>query len=143
VARKTEALAVSIYWQRCAKGRCRSVGPLRLSFGDCASRTRCERDMARFLGRPNRCIGSYTAGLVGRQRSNSREGLRLLLMPLTDGGPEQVASPSKRANLQNRIGMNFPICRSCARISVEDGAHFKGRIEIDPAKSEVAPISSF
>ena len=56
-------------------------------------------------------------------------------MPLTDGGPEQVASPSKRANLQNRIGMNFPICRSCARISIEDGAHFKGRIEIDPAKS--------
>ena len=27
---------------------------------------------------------------------------------------------------------------SCARISIEDGAHFKGRIEIDPAKSKVA-----
>ena len=26
---------------------------------------------------------------------------------------------------------------SCARISIEDGAHFKGRIEIDPAKSKV------
>ena len=25
---------------------------------------------------------------------------------------------------------------SCARISIEDGAHFKGRIEIDPAKSK-------
>jgi cytoskeletal protein CcmA (bactofilin family) len=25
-----------------------------------------------------------------------------------------------------------------ARISIEDGAHFKGRIEIDPAKSQVA-----
>src|SRR6516164_5061552 len=28
---------------------------------------------------------------------------------------------------------------SCARISIEDGAHFKGRIEIDPAKSKAAP----
>lgn len=27
---------------------------------------------------------------------------------------------------------------SCARISIEDGAHFKGRIEIDPAKSKAA-----
>jgi cytoskeletal protein CcmA (bactofilin family) len=27
---------------------------------------------------------------------------------------------------------------SSARISIEDGAHFKGRIEIDPAKSPVA-----
>jgi cytoskeletal protein CcmA (bactofilin family) len=27
---------------------------------------------------------------------------------------------------------------STARISIEDGAHFKGRIEIDPAKSQVA-----
>ena len=27
---------------------------------------------------------------------------------------------------------------SSARISIEDGAHFKGRIEIDPAKSQVA-----
>ena len=27
---------------------------------------------------------------------------------------------------------------SCARISIEDGAHFKGRIEIDPAKSQAA-----
>jgi cytoskeletal protein CcmA (bactofilin family) len=27
---------------------------------------------------------------------------------------------------------------ACARISIEDGAHFKGRIEIDPAKSQVA-----
>ena len=26
----------------------------------------------------------------------------------------------------------------CARISIEDGAHFKGRIEIDPARSKVA-----
>jgi cytoskeletal protein CcmA (bactofilin family) len=26
----------------------------------------------------------------------------------------------------------------CARISIEDGAHFKGRIEIDPAKSKAA-----
>jgi cytoskeletal protein CcmA (bactofilin family) len=26
----------------------------------------------------------------------------------------------------------------CARISIEDGAHFKGRIEIDPAKSKIA-----
>lgn len=26
----------------------------------------------------------------------------------------------------------------CARISIEDGAHFKGRIEIDPAKAQVA-----
>ena len=25
---------------------------------------------------------------------------------------------------------------ACARISIEDGAHFKGRIEIDPAKSK-------
>ena len=25
-----------------------------------------------------------------------------------------------------------------ARISIEDGAHFKGRIEIDPAKSQLA-----
>jgi cytoskeletal protein CcmA (bactofilin family) len=25
---------------------------------------------------------------------------------------------------------------SCARISIEDGAHFKGRIEIDPARSK-------
>ena len=28
---------------------------------------------------------------------------------------------------------------STARISIEDGAHFKGRIEIDPAKSQAAP----
>lgn len=27
---------------------------------------------------------------------------------------------------------------ACARISIEDGAHFKGRIEIDPAKAQVA-----
>jgi cytoskeletal protein CcmA (bactofilin family) len=27
---------------------------------------------------------------------------------------------------------------SSARISIEDGAHFKGRIEIDPAKSQAA-----
>lgn len=27
---------------------------------------------------------------------------------------------------------------ACARISIEDGAHFKGRIEIDPAKSQPA-----
>ena len=27
---------------------------------------------------------------------------------------------------------------ACARISIEDGAHFKGRIEIDPAKSQAA-----
>jgi len=27
---------------------------------------------------------------------------------------------------------------ACARISIEDGAHFKGRIEIDPAKSKNA-----
>lgn len=27
---------------------------------------------------------------------------------------------------------------SCARISIEDGAHFKGRIEIDPDKSQAA-----
>src|SRR3974377_376529 len=27
---------------------------------------------------------------------------------------------------------------SCARISIEDAAHFKGRIEIDPAKSKAA-----
>ena len=27
---------------------------------------------------------------------------------------------------------------ACARISIEDGAHFKGRIEIDPAKSQLA-----
>jgi cytoskeletal protein CcmA (bactofilin family) len=27
---------------------------------------------------------------------------------------------------------------STARISIEDGAHFKGRIEIDPAKSQAA-----
>ena len=27
---------------------------------------------------------------------------------------------------------------SCARISIEDGAHFKGRIEIDPARSKAA-----
>jgi cytoskeletal protein CcmA (bactofilin family) len=26
----------------------------------------------------------------------------------------------------------------CARISIEDGAHFKGRIEIDPARSKTA-----
>jgi cytoskeletal protein CcmA (bactofilin family) len=26
----------------------------------------------------------------------------------------------------------------CARISIEDGAHFKGRIEIDPARSKAA-----
>ena len=25
---------------------------------------------------------------------------------------------------------------ACARISIEDGAHFRGRIEIDPAKSK-------
>jgi cytoskeletal protein CcmA (bactofilin family) len=29
----------------------------------------------------------------------------------------------------------------CARISIEDGAHFKGRIEIDPAKYKAATIS--
>ncbi len=29
---------------------------------------------------------------------------------------------------------------SCARISIEDGAHFKGRIEIDPARSKAATI---
>lgn len=29
---------------------------------------------------------------------------------------------------------------SCARISIEDGAHFKGRIEIDPAKSQAAAV---
>ena len=28
----------------------------------------------------------------------------------------------------------------CARISIEDGAHFKGRIEIDPAKNKAAAI---
>jgi len=28
----------------------------------------------------------------------------------------------------------------CARISIEDGAHFKGRIEIDPAKYKAATI---
>jgi len=27
---------------------------------------------------------------------------------------------------------------ACARISIEDGAHFKGRIEIDPAKTQAA-----
>jgi cytoskeletal protein CcmA (bactofilin family) len=27
---------------------------------------------------------------------------------------------------------------ACARISIEDGAHFKGRIEIDPARSKAA-----
>jgi cytoskeletal protein CcmA (bactofilin family) len=27
---------------------------------------------------------------------------------------------------------------STARISIEDGAHFKGRIEIDPTKSQAA-----
>ena len=27
---------------------------------------------------------------------------------------------------------------ACARISIEDGAHFKGRIEIDPARSQAA-----
>lgn len=27
---------------------------------------------------------------------------------------------------------------SCARISIEDGAHFKGHIEIDPARSKAA-----
>jgi cytoskeletal protein CcmA (bactofilin family) len=27
---------------------------------------------------------------------------------------------------------------ACARISIEDGAHFKGRIEIDPARSKTA-----
>ena len=27
---------------------------------------------------------------------------------------------------------------ACARISIEDGAHFKGRIEIDPTKSQAA-----
>ena len=27
---------------------------------------------------------------------------------------------------------------ACARISIEDGAHFKGRIEIDPARSRAA-----
>jgi len=27
---------------------------------------------------------------------------------------------------------------SCARISIEDGAHFKGRIEIDPTKTQSA-----
>jgi cytoskeletal protein CcmA (bactofilin family) len=30
---------------------------------------------------------------------------------------------------------------STARISIEDGAHFKGRIEIDPAKSQSAAAS--
>jgi len=29
---------------------------------------------------------------------------------------------------------------SCARISIEDGAHFKGRIEIDPARHKGATI---
>ena len=29
---------------------------------------------------------------------------------------------------------------SSARISIEDGAHFKGRIEIDPAKSQAASV---
>jgi len=29
---------------------------------------------------------------------------------------------------------------SCARISIEDGAHFKGRIEIDPARHKAATI---
>lgn len=29
---------------------------------------------------------------------------------------------------------------ACARISIEDGAHFKGRIEIDPARSKAAAI---
>jgi len=29
---------------------------------------------------------------------------------------------------------------SCARISIEDGAHFKGRIEIDPARYKAATI---
>ena len=29
---------------------------------------------------------------------------------------------------------------SSARISIEDGAHFKGRIEIDPAKSQAAAV---
>jgi cytoskeletal protein CcmA (bactofilin family) len=29
---------------------------------------------------------------------------------------------------------------SSARISIEDGAHFKGRIEIDPAKSQTAAV---
>lgn len=28
----------------------------------------------------------------------------------------------------------------CARISIEDGAHFKGRIEIDPAKTKATTI---
>jgi len=27
---------------------------------------------------------------------------------------------------------------ACARISIEDGAHFKGRIEIDPTRSRAA-----
>ena len=29
---------------------------------------------------------------------------------------------------------------SCARISIEDGAHFKGRIEIDPARHKAAAL---
>jgi cytoskeletal protein CcmA (bactofilin family) len=29
---------------------------------------------------------------------------------------------------------------SCARISIEDGAHFKGRIEIDPGKAQAARV---
>jgi cytoskeletal protein CcmA (bactofilin family) len=29
---------------------------------------------------------------------------------------------------------------SCARISIEDGAHFKGRIEIDPGKAKAATV---
>jgi cytoskeletal protein CcmA (bactofilin family) len=29
---------------------------------------------------------------------------------------------------------------SCARISIEDGAHFKGRIEIDPARHKASTI---
>jgi cytoskeletal protein CcmA (bactofilin family) len=27
---------------------------------------------------------------------------------------------------------------ACARVSIEDGAHFKGRIEIDPTRSKAA-----
>ncbi len=29
---------------------------------------------------------------------------------------------------------------SSARISIEDGAHFKGRIEIDPTKTQAAAV---
>ena len=32
---------------------------------------------------------------------------------------------------------------ACARISIEDGAHFKGRIEIDPTRSKRRLISRF